>query len=68
VQVAARFDALQMLKERKKYLLNDLLAILNGEAKAQQVTQQSFSEPIEESDHVLFEPARMASAIGCARG
>ena len=58
-KIAARFATLQMLEQGQKYFLDNLFAIVDRNAGAQQVTQQPVLHLIEQSYHFFFEWSRL---------
>jgi hypothetical protein len=55
---------LQVKEERKKYVLDYFLSVLNRQTKAKEVTQQPVTQPLEEASHFLFESRRFRATIG----
>jgi hypothetical protein len=64
-EVLAGFPVLQVLNQRQKNLLDNFLAIANGQAETQQVTQKLVPEQIEKRYHFLFQRRGAANGLGC---
>jgi len=54
----------QMQEERKEHFLDDLLSVLERQAKAEQVTQQTVSQLFEKAGNLLFESRRLRRTGG----
>ena len=65
--IIERLTPIQMLEQRKKYVLKNLFGILIRQTEAPQVAKQRLPELVEESRHFLLQPVSPICGIGRRR-